>query len=234
MRSRMASALLPASAISPPLQSAILRSSVAGVALLADRHAVRRRASAAARSRSDWPAVKPSTATAAPRASAARNSLSVSGRTSGVSANITRMSSAPRAIALRAASTACAVPRRLLLLEDLRLGRERARLCGHRVVIGPDHHGDVAAARLDRRAEHMREQRASADRVQRLRHGRAHAGALAGRQHDRKACSSLHPFSAHGVATLAAHAKRRAALPASASVLTRSRHAMKASIAGFC
>jgi hypothetical protein len=80
----------------------------------------------------------------------------------------------------------------------------------------------------------MREQRAAADGVQRFRLGGAHASAFAGRQHDRKARSSLRSFSAHGVATIAAHSKHRADLWVSACVHTRSRVAMEASIAGFC
>jgi len=103
----------------------------------------------------------------------------------------------------------------------------------HRLVIGPDHYGDVAAARLFRRGQHMREQRASANAVQRFRRRRAHAGAFAGRQHDREACSSLHDFSAHGF--LARSGRRRSVFGRwASSVLTRSPHLLKASIAGFC
>ncbi len=47
-------------------------------------------------------------------------------------------------------------------------------------------------ARLRRRSQHMLEQRAAADGVQRLRQARAHPGAFAGREHDRKACSMRH------------------------------------------
>jgi hypothetical protein len=58
--------------------------------------------------------LKPSTATAAPPASASRKAANVCGRTSGVSPNITMIWPAPRSIAARAINTACAVPRRSL------------------------------------------------------------------------------------------------------------------------
>jgi len=45
-----------------------------------------------------------------------------------------------------------------------------------------DHHCDAAAARLDKRIQRMRQHRPPGDFVQRLRLGRAHARAFAGRQ----------------------------------------------------
>ncbi len=92
-----------------------------------------------------------------------------------------------------------------LLHEYFGFGRKCMRLLRHIIVVGPDHDGDFAAAGLHRRGQHMREQRASADRVQRLRQGGAHAGALAGGQHDRKAASLSHRLSDSRVATIAAH-----------------------------
>ena len=74
----------------------------------------------------------------------------------------TRISSAPRAIASRAASTACAVPRRSRLHENL--APPAATRCASRRAPrhGRAHHdGDVAVRRLRRRIKHMREQRAA-------------------------------------------------------------------------
>ena len=79
-------------------------------------------------------------------ASAARSIASVCGRISGVSAKITRISSAPRSMRLARASTAWAVPRRSPARRSAPR-RERARLGRDSVVIGPDHDGDFAAAR---------------------------------------------------------------------------------------
>ena len=114
-------------------------------------------------------------------------------RTSGVSANITRISSAPRSIAACARQHRMRGAEPLALLENLRVRRQRARL--------------VARPRRDRARPpaRCREQPAScaaastcassgapADLVQHLRPRRAHARALAGREHDRKACALRH------------------------------------------
>ena len=190
MRSRIASAVLPAKRHQPAVAQrdrALLR---------AWRRAprgwrrARRRASSAGRSRSDSAGRKPEHRDRrAARQRRAQFASASAARTSGVSPNITRISSAPARDAPCAPRAPHARCRAAPLLEDLRLGRKRARLARDRIVIGPDHHGDVAAAGLHRRAEHMREQRAAADRVQHLRPRRAHARALAGRQHDRQARS---------------------------------------------
>ena len=118
---------------------------------------------------------------------------SVCGRTSGVSANITRISSAPRASALRAASTACAVPRRSRLLENLRLGRDAQRLLGdRRRAPGPTTTAMSRAAGLaSPRPAHARAALRPPMRMQHFRQRRAHARAFAGRQHDREARSRL-------------------------------------------
>ena len=95
----------------------------------------RRLASSAGRSRSDRPAESPAPRPPRPRPARARSRASVCGRISGVSPKTTRISSAPCAIAAFAASTACAVPRRSRLHENLRrpaanargLGRDRRR-----------------------------------------------------------------------------------------------------------
>ena len=126
MRSRMASAVSPASAIRPPLQKRDRCARLRRVALLADCQqfvAARHQPPVAGRiCRPETQHRDGGAPSQAPRAM----SRSVCGRTSGVSPNITRISSGRRAIALRAASTACAVPRRCALLEDLRR-RARAR-----------------------------------------------------------------------------------------------------------
>jgi hypothetical protein len=63
----------------------------------------------------------------------------------------------------------------------------------HRVMIRSNHGHAAGGAGLGHRTQHMRQQRLIADRMQHLRQGRSHAGALARRQHHRQACSYRHP-----------------------------------------
>ena len=137
----------PANAISPPLQKPMLRSSA--VASFSSRMAI------SSLPRSEQPAVTVGIRRAetehrhAPRRRRAPRATwqASPARTSGVSPNITRMSSAPCAMASRAISTACAVPRVRAARSICACGAQRARLARHRLVVGPDHHGDLAAAR---------------------------------------------------------------------------------------
>ena len=193
MRSRIASACSPASAISPPLQSVICALARRSRRCLRGWRGVHRRASAAGRSRSDPPAG--SRAPRPPRRARARarSRVSVSARTSGVSPNITRISSAPRAMRLACREHRVRGAAPLALLENLAPWAQRARASRATASwSGPDHHGDVAAAGL--RSPRRAHARAACGRRWRAAPsaGRAHAGALAGRQHDRKASSSAH------------------------------------------
>ena len=88
----------------------------------------------------------------APRAqrrlsSGARRRAKVSAEISGVSPNAISRSSAPRAIASRAASTACAVPSRSRWTKVAASGRTRFDLVRDRLVVRPDHHRERGAVR---------------------------------------------------------------------------------------
>jgi hypothetical protein len=80
----------------------------------------------------------------------------------------------------------------LLLDEDLRARCAPLRLRAHGVRIGADDDRDRRSAGVTHRREHMREQRLLRNLVQHLRPCRAHAGTLAGGEHDRKACPLDH------------------------------------------
>ena len=150
MRSRMASACSPASAISPPLHKPILRSSSLASRVLADGDELVAVASAAGRSRSDRPAGSRAPRPPRRRASARAQVASASAaRISGVSPNMTRISSAP------ARDAPCVPPAPHARCRAVRAARKsapsartRCASLRDRVVIGPDHHRDVAAARL--------------------------------------------------------------------------------------
>ena len=96
----------------------------------------------------------------APCAIAACSAIKFCGRSSGVSANITRMSSAPRAIAWRAASTACAVPRRSACSKICAFGATRSASLATGSCAGPTTTAmSLAPARIAA-SQHMREQAA--------------------------------------------------------------------------
>ncbi len=82
------------------------------------------------------------------------------------------------------------------LHEDLRLRGDAARFRGDFVLTGPHHHRDLFGAGLPRRAQHMRQQAAVTDLMHGFRARGAHADALAGRQHNRKAGSAAHRVGA--------------------------------------
>ncbi len=94
-----------------------------------------------------------------------------------------------RAIATFAASTACAVPRRSRLHEDVGGRQDAPGFGGNGIGAGSDHDRGHRAAGLAHGIEHMGEQRPAGDRVQHLGSSRAHAGALAGREHDGEAAA---------------------------------------------
>jgi hypothetical protein len=77
----------------------------------------------------------------------------------------------------------CAAP--LRLQEDFGRRRRALGFGRHRIAAGSHNHRRRGAAGLADRVEHMGEQRSAGDGAQYLRPRRAHAGALAGRQHDR-------------------------------------------------
>jgi hypothetical protein len=97
----------------------------------------------------------------APCAIAPRIAFKVSAAISGVSPKITSMSSAPCSIAARAASTACAVPRRSACTNTSAFGQRTRLPLGNRIAFGPT---TTASGRCRRRAprQHMRQQRAPA------------------------------------------------------------------------
>ncbi len=84
--------------------------------------------------------MNPATATAAPSASAARNCFRVSARTSGVSANTTRISSKPRAMRVARRQHRMRGAEPLHLAGDLGFGNQPQRLFLDRIVTGSDHH----------------------------------------------------------------------------------------------
>ena len=187
---------LPSNAISPPLQSAIARSLLAGVGVLDDGEqfvALRHQPAVAGRVGGlEARAPRPPRRRPAPRAAWP----SVCGRISGVSPKITRTSSAPCSIAARAASTACAVPRRSRLHEHLRPRRDSSRLSGRTSSCsGPTTTAIAVLPAASHALQHMTEQRAARHRVQHLRPRRPHPRAFAGRQHDRQARSPAHSDS---------------------------------------
>ncbi len=102
------------------------------------------------------------------------------GRTSGVSAKATISSAWPSAIAARAASTACAVPRRSACVKARAAGAAAATSAPGR----SDDKGHRADAGGVDGGENMREHRASGDLVQHLRLPGSHARPLARRQDD--------------------------------------------------
>ena len=102
----------------------------------------------------------------------------------------TSTSSGNLAIAALAASTACAVPRRSACTNISAPGQARSTSVATGAGVRPDHHRDRDAAGRAQHAEHMRQQRAARDLMQDLRPRGAHAGALAGREHDCKAVLS--------------------------------------------
>ena len=158
---------------------------------------------------------------------------SVCGRISGVSANRTRTSSAPASIAARAASTAWAVPRRSACTKIAAPGSAAVtarppprparapppRLSCRRLSIAAVAHARAACVRRWRAAPSAWR---SACGCLRRPPARSQGRFVAASCFRSRNC---HPN---------AHARARSALPANASVLTRSRHTMKASIAGFC
>ena len=103
---------------------------------------------AAGHSRSGSAARKPSTASAAPFFSGARRRSKVAAEISGVSPNTTSRSSAPRAMASRAASTACAVPRRSCWTKVAASGRRRLTSSATAAMVRSDHHGERGAGSL--------------------------------------------------------------------------------------
>src|SRR5215467_611409 len=83
-------------------------------------------------------------------------------------------------------------PAPLALLKKLRFRRVLVRIGRDRLMVKPDDDRQILASGGARREDHMGEQRASAEGVQHLRQVRAHTGALARREDDRKACSRWH------------------------------------------
>jgi hypothetical protein len=81
------------------------------------------------------------------------------------------------------------------LNEDFRARRVPLGFGADRAGVGADHDGDRRSAGLADRRQHVREHGLSRDLMQHLRARRAHAGAFAGGEHDRKACSLGHRVS---------------------------------------
>ena len=138
---------------------------------------------------------KPSTATLR-RADRARRAgaCSVSALISGVSPKMTRMSSAPlrsrlRAPAPHAPCRAARSARRLCAF-----GNARVASSATASAFGPTTTATAFRAGAAHRRQHMRQQRAPRDLVQHLRPRRAHARALAGGEHDRKAGAFAHRY----------------------------------------
>ena len=75
----------------------------------------------------------------------------------------------------------------LRLHEDVRARHDPMRFGRDRIATGGDHDGRHGTASLTDGVEHMCQQRPAGDSVQHLRARRAHAGALAGGEHDGKA-----------------------------------------------
>jgi hypothetical protein len=80
----------------------------------------------------------------------------------------------------------------LLLHENHGIRHDEFCRRGNFVLSGTDDDGRRGHARLGNRGEDMSKQRSAGDGVQHLGPCRAHAGALARREHDRKAASSPH------------------------------------------
>jgi hypothetical protein len=77
-------------------------------------------------------------------------------------------------------------PASLTLDDDFGTGKSLAGFGRDRLGAGPDHDCRHRAPGLAHGLEHMSEQRPAGDRVQYLRPRRAHARALAGREHNGK------------------------------------------------
>ena len=73
------------------------------------------------------------------------------------------------------------------------LRRDPPHFGSDRVLPRSDHHGGGVGLGVGNCGEHMRQQGLAGDRMQHFRLCRAHAGALAGCEHDGKAAPMLHP-----------------------------------------
>src|SRR5258708_264799 len=81
----------------------------------------------------------------------------------------------------------------LALNERLRVRTHALGLFHDSLVAGREDHGQRGAVTFRSGSKHMRQQRLARQRMQNLGHGGAHPSALAGREHDGEAGSSVHP-----------------------------------------
>ncbi len=98
-------------------------------------------------------------------------------------------------------------PATLGLDEHVSVRHDPLHLSGRVLLARADHHGSGGRAGGCDRRQHVGQQRAAADRVHDLRVPRAHAGALAGREHDRQAGSCVHEISADPSPNLRPHSR---------------------------
>ncbi len=101
-------------------------------------------------------------------------------------------------MASRAASTACAVPRRSRWMNVAASGRRRLISSATAPWSGPMTTASAAPASFGAAPKHMRQQRLAGHRMQDLGRRGAHARALTGREHDGQAGSSGHPNPCNG------------------------------------
>ena len=121
-------------------------------------------------------------------------------------------------MASRAASTACAVPRRSAWMCTEAAGARAAIAAATASCPGPITAAMRSTSRRLQRVQHVRDERQAADLVQHFGKARAHARALAGCQHHRQTCAHIvHPRRHAGGEESSACPASRRALPQNTS-----------------